>query len=83
MPHTSGDWEFARKLFVELKQETIVIPGDGALVDLVSDNEEAMEDDTDECEKEVVLGNEEEEGTMAVDGPPEQATTAPSPPPSA
>ena len=53
------------------------------MVDLVSDNEEAMEDDTDECEKEVVLGNEEEEGTVAVDGPPEQATTAPSPPPSA
>ena len=49
----------------------------------MSNDEEAMEDDVDECEKEVVLGNEEEEGTMAVDGPPEQATAPPSPQPSA
>ena len=83
MPDTSGDWEFARKLFVELNWEAIGIPSDGALVDLVSDDEEATEDDADEGEKEVVLGNEEEEGTMAVDGPLEQATAAPSPPPSA
>ena len=53
------------------------------MVDLVGDDEEATEDDADEGEKEVVLGNEEEEGTMAVDGPPEQATAPPSPQPSA
>ena len=59
VPHTSGDWEFAHKLFVELKQEAIVIPGDGALVDLVSDNGEAMEDNADEGEKKVAPGKKE------------------------
>ena len=53
------------------------------MADLVSDDEEAKEDNANEGEKEVAPGNKEEEGTMAVDGPPEQATTAPSPPPSA
>ena len=71
MPDTSGDWEFARKLFVELNREAIGIPGDGALVDLVSDDEEAM------------LGDEEKEGTTAVNEPPEQAAVPPSPPPRA
>jgi hypothetical protein len=45
VPYTSGDWEFAHKLFVELNREAIGIPGDGVLVDLVSDDEEATEDD--------------------------------------
>lgn len=40
VPNTSGDEEFARKLFVALNREAIGIPGDGALVDLVSDSEE-------------------------------------------
>jgi hypothetical protein len=83
VPDTSGDWEFAHKLFVELNWEAIETPGDGALVDLVSDNEEATEDDADEGEKEVTLGDEEEEGTVAVDGPSEQAAVPPNPPPSA
>jgi len=34
VPDTSGDWEFAHKLFVELNREAIGISGDGALVDL-------------------------------------------------
>jgi hypothetical protein len=42
-----------------------------------------VEDDTSEGEKEVVLGDVEEEGTMAVDRLPEQAAMPPSPPPSA
>jgi hypothetical protein len=30
VPYTSGDWEFAHKLFVELNREAIGIPGDGS-----------------------------------------------------
>ena len=70
MPDMSGDWEFARKLFIELNQEAIRIPSDGALVDLVSDEEE------------VVPGDKEEEGTTAVNEPSEQAIMPPSSPPS-
>jgi hypothetical protein len=82
VPNTSGDWEFTRKLFVELNQEAIGIPDDGALVDLVSDDEEAMEDDT--CEgKKVTPDDKVEEGTTTIDGSPEQAVVPPSPPPSA
>ncbi|KAL6897399.1 hypothetical protein ACP4OV_007095 [Aristida adscensionis] len=36
----TGDAEVARRLFVELNRELIGIPGDGALVDLVSDEDE-------------------------------------------
>jgi len=71
MPDMSGDWEFARKLFIELNQEAIRIPSDGALVDLVSDEEEVVPGD-----------KEEEEGTTAVDEPSEQAIMPPSSPPS-
>ena len=42
-----------------------------------------MEANTSEMEKEVASGDKEEEGAMAYDGPPEQATVPPSPPPSA
>ena len=59
MPDTSDDWKFVHKLFVELNQEAIRIPGDGALVDLVSDNGEAMEDNADEGEKKVAPGKKE------------------------
>lgn len=83
VPDTSGDWEFAQKLFVELNREAIGIPGDGALVDLVSDDEDIMEADTGKVEKEVTLGNKEEEGTAADDGPSEQVALSLCPPPSA
>jgi len=83
MPDTSDDWKFVHKLFVELNQEAIRIPGDGALVDLVSDDKEATEDDAGEGDKGVAPGDEEEEGTIAVDEPSEQATVPLSPPPSA
>lgn len=39
-PDTSGDEENARKLFVLLNRKEIGIPGDGALMNLVSDDEE-------------------------------------------
>jgi hypothetical protein len=83
VPNTSGDWEFARKLFVDLNWEAIGIPDDGALVDLVSNEEEAVEDDASEGKKEVTPGDKVEEGTVAIDGSPEQAVVPPSPPPSA
>lgn len=40
LPDTSGDEEFARKLFVLLNHRALGICGDGALVDLVSDDDE-------------------------------------------
>jgi hypothetical protein len=83
MPDTSGDFEFAHKLFIELNREAIGIPGDEALVDPVSDDEKATEDDVGEGEKEVAPGDKVEEGTTMVDRPPEQAAMPPSPPPSA
>ena len=48
------------------------------MVDLLSDDEEDVGDDT--GEKVVMLGDEEEEGTMAIDEPLEQAAVPPSPP---
>lgn len=81
VPNTSDDQEFARKLFVELNWEAIGIPGDGALVDLVSDNEETVEADAGEAKEEVALGGEEEDA--ADDRPSEQDAVPPSPSPSA
>jgi hypothetical protein len=69
IPYTSEDWEFAQKLFVELNREVIEISSDGALVDLVSDDEDIVEADTSKAEKEVASGDKEEEGTMTDDGP--------------
>jgi hypothetical protein len=69
VPYTSEDWEFAQKLFVELNREVIKISSDGALVDLVSDDEDIMEADASEAEKEVASGDKEEEGTVTDDGP--------------
>lgn len=43
-PDTSGDEEFARRLFVSLNRDAIGIPGDGALVDLFSVDDEEEED---------------------------------------
>jgi hypothetical protein len=83
MPNTSGDFEFSHKLFIELNREAIGIPGDEALVDPVSDDEKAMEDDAGEGEKEVAPGDKVEEGTAMVDKLSEQAVMPPSPPPSA
>ena len=77
-----GDRELAWKLFVELNREAIGIPGDGGLVDLVSDDEGVAAADAGE-EKEVVPGDEEKEGTLADNGLPEQTAAVPSPPPSA
>ncbi|CAD6219105.1 unnamed protein product [Miscanthus lutarioriparius] len=83
MPDTSDDWEFARKLFVELNREAIGIPGDGALVDLVSDNEDTMEADAGKAKKEVAPDGEGEEGDATADDRlPEQTAVPPSPLPS-
>ena len=77
-----GDRELAWKLFVELNREAIEIPGNGALVDLVSDDEGVVAVDAGE-EKEVILGDEEKEVASTDVGLPEQTATVPSPPPSA
>lgn len=79
----SGDWELARKLFVELNWEAIGIPGDGALVDLVSDEEDHGEPNADEVEEDVAPGDKEEEGNAANDGPLEEGVVPPNPPPRA
>ena len=52
-------------------------------MDLVSDDEDVVSTDASEANKEVVPGDEEEEGTTANDGLPEQTALPPSPPPSA
>jgi len=52
-------------------------------VDLVSDGEDVEEGHIGEGEYAAVPGDKEEEGTTAIDGPPEQAVVPPSPPPSA
>ena len=77
-----GDRELAWKLFVELNREAIEIPGNGALVDLVSDDEGVVAVDAGE-EKEVILDDEEKEGASADVGLLEQTAVVPSPPPSA
>lgn len=40
VPYTSDDFELAQKLFVEPNREAIDIPSDGALIDLISDEED-------------------------------------------
>jgi hypothetical protein len=78
-----GDKELAQKLFIELNREALGTTGDGALVDLVSDDENiATVGINGEAEK-VVSGDEEEEDAMTHDGSPEQANAPPNPPPSA
>jgi hypothetical protein len=57
--NTSGDWEFARKLFIELNREAIGIPDDWALVDLVSDDEDVAIAYASKA-KEVTPGDDEE-----------------------
>ena len=78
-----GDRELAWKLFVELNREALKTLGDRALVDLVSDYKDVEEGDACEGEDAAAPGDKEEEGTAAIDGPPEQAVVPPSPPPSA
>lgn len=70
-------------LFVELNQEATGIPSDGALVDLVSDDEDIVETNAGEVKKKVMPGDEEEEGAIVDDRPPEQAAAPSSSPPSA
>jgi hypothetical protein len=82
VPDTSGDYELARKLFIDFNQEAIGIPGDEALVDLVSD-EDSKEPDANKAEEDTATGDEEEEGTTVDDEPSEQGVMSPSPPPSA
>ena len=79
VPKILGDGELVRQLFVELNREAIGIPGDGVLVNLVGDDEDIVAADTDKVEKEVALGDKEEEGTTVGDGPPEQAAMPPCP----
>jgi hypothetical protein len=72
----------AQKLFVELNREAIGIPSDGAMVDLISDEEDFGEPDASEAEEDTALGDKEEEGSMADDGLLEQAVVPPNAPPS-
>lgn len=75
-----GDWELARKLFVEMNLEAIEIPGDGASVDLISDKEDYGEPNASKVEEDAASGNKEEEGTMADDELSDQAGVPPSSP---
>jgi hypothetical protein len=78
-----GDKELAQKLFVELNREALGTTGDGALVDLVSDDEDiAAAGINGEAEK-AVSSDEEEEDAATHNRSPEQADAPPSPPPSA
>lgn len=81
-PDTSGDEEFARQLFISLNREAIGIPGDGALVNLVSDEDYGASSGGEE-EEGVAAGEEEKEEASSGGGSPAQATASPSPPPSA
>jgi hypothetical protein len=65
-----------------MNQEAIGIPGDGALVGLVSDEKVAAEGNAGEGEKEVMPSDKVEEGTAVVDRLQEQAIMPSSPPPS-
>jgi hypothetical protein len=65
-----------------MNREAIGIPGNGAIVDLVSDDANVMAADAGKA-KEVALGDEEEEDTAVDDGPMEQIVVPRSPLPSA
>ncbi|CAD6342248.1 unnamed protein product [Miscanthus lutarioriparius] len=82
-PGTSGDEEFARALFITLNREALGIPGDGGLVDLVSDEEDYGASSGGEQEGGVASGEEKKEEAASGDASPFQATASPSPPPSA
>lgn len=81
VPDTSGDKAFARALFIELNREAIGIPGDGALIDLVSDEEDYGASSGDKEEGGVTPGEEKEEAASG-DGLESQVAVPPSPPPS-
>lgn len=81
-PDTSGDEAFARELFITLNREAISIPGDGALVDLVSDEEDYGASSDSEEEEGTALDEEEEKAASSGELP-AQTAASPSPPPSA
>jgi len=72
--------ELAQKLFVELNREALDTPGDGALVDLVSEDEGDTAAGTGKVVEETTPNDEEEEGVIAPDGSPEQNAVPPGPP---
>ena len=81
-PGTSGDEEFARALFVTLNHEALGIPGDGGLVDLVSDEDYGASSGG-EQEGGMASDEEKKEEAASGDASPSQAAESPSPPPSA
>lgn len=71
VPDTSGDWEMAQWLFIDLIREAIDIPGDGGFIDLVSNEEDYREPSTSEAKEGTAPGDDMEEGTVADDEQPE------------
>jgi hypothetical protein len=80
VPNTSGDFEFARQLFIKLNREAMGIPSDDSLVVLSSD-EDYRASDAGEVEEDTGSDGEDEKGQID-EAPAEQRTSSPSPPPS-